>query len=79
MNMTMIDVTDIPGTQIGQEVVLLGVQNSETITAEDLADWMGTINYEACTSIAASIPRIAVDVPTELVASFETAGVSTDV
>jgi alanine racemase len=78
MNMTMIDVTDIPDVQIGTEVTMLGSQGSEVITAEDLADWMGTINYEVCTSIAASIPRIAVDVPEELVAPYESAGVPSE-
>ena len=70
MNMTMIDVTDIPEAEIGTSVTLLGVQGSERISAEDLADWMDTINYEACTSISNSIRRRAVDVPEDLLPQF---------
>jgi alanine racemase len=75
MNMTMIDVTDIPGAKIGSEVVLLGARDGESISAEQLADWTGTINYEVCTTVAASVPRIAVDVPEELRVDFEQGGI----
>ncbi len=60
MNMTMVDVTDIPGVETGSEVVLLGRQEAQTITAEQLADWAGTINYEVTTRINEVLPRIAV-------------------
>ncbi len=46
MNITMVDVTDIPGVMPGDEVVLMGHQGREEIRAEELADWLGTINYE---------------------------------
>ena len=46
MNLCMADVTDIPGVEPGESVVLLGSQRSETITADEIAGWMGTISYE---------------------------------
>ena len=60
MNMCMADVTDIPDVKMGDEVVLLGRQGNEVITAEQLASWSGTINYELTTQIQTSVPRIAV-------------------
>ncbi|MCJ7603849.1 MAG: alanine racemase [Desulfobulbaceae bacterium] len=46
MNVTVIDVTDIPGVCAGDEVTLMGMQQGRQISAEEVADWMGTINYE---------------------------------
>ncbi len=46
MNLTVFDVTDIPGAAAGDEVVLLGKQGNEIISGETLADLAGTINYE---------------------------------
>jgi alanine racemase len=58
MNMTMIDVTDVPDVREGDDVVLLGPQGAERVKAEQLAEWMGTINYEVTTRIGGHIPRI---------------------
>ena len=60
MNMTMVDITDVPSAAVGDEVVLLGADGNERITAEQLAGWAGTINYEITTRINERIPRIAV-------------------
>jgi alanine racemase len=46
MNLTLVDVTDIPGVETGDEAVLLGRQGQECITADEIAAWMGTISYE---------------------------------
>ncbi|MBW1809426.1 MAG: alanine racemase [Deltaproteobacteria bacterium] len=46
MNLVMVDVTDIPEVTLEDEVVLLGQQAGEQITAEQMADWAQTINYE---------------------------------
>ncbi|NOX25240.1 MAG: alanine racemase [Deltaproteobacteria bacterium] len=46
MNSCVIDVTDIPGVQVADEVVLLGKQNHAGISAAEVADWLHTINYE---------------------------------
>jgi alanine racemase len=44
----------------GDEVVLLGEAGEETISANDLADWAGTIGYEALTNINSRVPRVYV-------------------
>ncbi len=58
MNMFMVDVTDVPGVEPGDEVVLLGRQGDEQVTAEDLAAWFDTINYEVTTRINENITRV---------------------
>ncbi|MBT9331631.1 alanine racemase [Paracidobacterium acidisoli] len=61
MDQTVIDVTEIPGAEIGDEAVLIGQQGGETITAYDLADLAGTIPYETLCGISARVPRVMVD------------------
>jgi alanine racemase len=58
MDQTMVDVTHIPGVQIGDRVVLIGKQGREEITVNDVADRLGTINYEVVSGILARVPRI---------------------
>jgi alanine racemase len=60
MNVTMVDVTHIEDVSLEDEVVLLGAQGSERITAEDVAGWSGTIAYEVVARIAEHLPRIRV-------------------
>lgn len=60
MDQCVIDVTEIPGVQAGDEVVILGSQGDETITAYDHADAAGTIPWEIFTRIGARVPRISV-------------------
>ena len=60
MNMTLVDVTDIPSAAPGNHVVLLGAQGDEVVTADDLARLAGTINYEIVTRVAPYAPRIIV-------------------
>ena len=60
MNMLMADVTDAPEAKPEDEVVLLGTQEDEKITAEEMAEKMGTINYEVVTRINPQIKRIIV-------------------
>lgn len=61
MDMTMIDVTDIPPLQVGEECVVLGPQKgalgSDTITASEVADHVGTIPWEILTSVSRRVPR----------------------
>lgn len=57
MNMTLIDLTHVPGAAVGDEVVLIGTQADETVTADDLGSWAGTINYEIVSRIHPGIPR----------------------
>jgi alanine racemase len=60
MNSTMIDVTGIKGIAVGDEVVLIGVQNKEQIKVDELAKIQDTINNEITSSISSNIPRIIV-------------------
>jgi alanine racemase len=61
MNLTMVDVTDIPDVQLEDEVVLLGSQGNDTVSADYLAGLISTINYEIVTRINWQIPRIVVE------------------
>jgi alanine racemase len=61
MDLCMIDVTDIPGVGIDSEVVLLGPQEDDAITAYELAEWAGTIPYEITCGVSKRVPRHYVD------------------
>jgi alanine racemase len=58
MDMTMLDVTDVPGVAEGDEVVLIGAQGNERITADDIAAKTGTIAYEVLCGISCRVPRV---------------------
>ncbi len=60
MDMTMLDVTDIPGVRVGDEVVILGRQGKGNISVWELADWAGTSPYEIFCGISARVPRLDV-------------------
>lgn len=57
MDMTMVDVTDVPGAQPGDEVILLGAQGKLRIGADELAKKLGTISYEVLCGIGKRVPR----------------------
>jgi alanine racemase len=59
MDQSVIDVTDIPDVAAGDEVVILGRQGNESITAFDYAKAAGTIPWEIFTRIGARVPRVA--------------------
>jgi len=61
MNMMSIDITDIPKTQIGDEVVLIGKQGEKEISVASFSDFSQQINYELLTRLPLDIPRIVVD------------------
>ena len=58
MDMAMIDVTEVPDVSLGDEVVLLGEQGGERITARELADRAGLIEYEITCGISKRVPRV---------------------
>jgi alanine racemase len=58
MDQTMISVDHIPNVRVGDEVVLIGHQGGDVITTEEVADWLGTINYEVISEILARVPRV---------------------
>ncbi len=57
MEKVTINVSHIRNVQIGEEVVLLGKQGEDEISADEIAEWIGSINYEVVTSIAPYVPR----------------------
>lgn len=63
MNMMMVDVTHIPQAHVGSVATLLGYDGEEQISAEQLAGWMGTINYEVVARIHPSQPRYVIADP----------------
>ncbi len=62
MDMCMLDVTDVGGVRIGNEVVLIGKQGDEEITVEDVALRIGTINYEVVCNINKRVPRVYIGI-----------------
>jgi alanine racemase len=60
MDQSVVDVTDIPGVKAGDEVVILGTQGNETVSAFDHADVEGTIPWEVFTRIGQRVRRIEV-------------------
>jgi alanine racemase len=60
MDHFMADVTDIPDVRPGSDVTLIGQQGGKSVTAEELAELCGTINYEIITNISERVPRVFV-------------------
>ncbi|HOT10553.1 MAG TPA: alanine racemase C-terminal domain-containing protein, partial [Polyangiaceae bacterium] len=61
MDMTMIDMTDVPGASLRDEVAVLGPQQgplgSDCITADEIANHADTISWEILTGISRRVPR----------------------
>lgn len=60
MDLTLIDVTSVPGVQFEDEVILMGHDAGLSITAEDLARIMGTLSYEVTCGISERVSRVYV-------------------
>jgi alanine racemase len=58
MDMIMVDVTDLAPVQVGEIVTLIGQQGGESIWADEVADWIGTIPYEVLCGIGSRVPRL---------------------
>jgi len=58
MDLTMLDVGHIPQVMVGDEVVIFGNQNGESIHVDEIARLLNTINYEVVSTISARVPRI---------------------
>jgi alanine racemase len=58
MDLTMLDVGHIDGVCMEDEVVLIGRQGDDVISADDIAGQLGTINYEVVTALMARVPRV---------------------
>lgn len=57
MDMSMVDVTEVPGVHVGGRVTLLGRDGDAEISADDLAEWSGTIAYEVLARLPLHLPR----------------------
>ncbi|HMX94316.1 MAG TPA: alanine racemase, partial [Elusimicrobiota bacterium] len=57
MDQILVDVTGLRGVDVGEEVVLIGQQGGQNLTAEDLALAAGTIPYEILCGISKRVPR----------------------
>lgn len=60
MDLTLVDVTSVPGVKIGAPVVLIGKQGKQEIRAEEMADWAQTISYEIFCGVSKRVPRFYV-------------------
>lgn len=58
MDMTMVDVTDIPSVRVGDTVTLIGRDGQDAIWADELAGWTATIPYEVLCALGPRIPRV---------------------
>jgi len=57
MDQCMFDITGLEGVEEGDEIILFG-RPEDGVTADDLADIMGTINYEVICAVSSRVPRI---------------------
>jgi len=57
MDMTMLDVGGIRGVAVGDEVVAFGRQGTASLTADEIAETTGTLNYEVVARLTARVPR----------------------
>ncbi len=62
MDLTMVDLTDVPGAAVGDEVVLFGAagETGETLSLEEVARWSETLPYEIMCTIGKRVTRIFV-------------------
>ena len=58
MDQFMVDVTKIEDVKVLDEVVIIGTQNDNTITAEEVGDISGRFNYELVCEISKRVPRV---------------------
>jgi alanine racemase len=61
MDLTLLDVTDIPGVDVGDEILLLGKSEHCSITALEIAQLLETVPYEILCSIGKRVPRLYVE------------------
>ncbi len=60
MDQCMIDVTEIHGVKVGDEVILMGEDEHNIFTADTIGELIGTINYEVVCMITKRVPRVYV-------------------
>ena len=60
MDQCMVDVTNVPDVKVGDEVIIMGSDGVNAITADDIANATGTINYEICCAFGQRLPKVYV-------------------
>ena len=60
MDQLIIDISEVPEVRVGDTVTLIGREGEQSVTADELADLIGTINYEIVCMISSRIPRVYV-------------------
>ncbi len=60
MDQCMVDVTDVPDVKVGDEVILMGTDGVNTVSADYIADMTGTINYEITCALGQRLPKVYV-------------------
>jgi alanine racemase len=58
MDQFVVEISGIKGVQPGDEVVLIGQQGDDALSAEEVAAWAETINYEVVTQLMPRVPRV---------------------
>lgn len=58
MDQCMVDVTEVPGVKLGDEVVIMGSQGDLTILADEIGEKTGTINYEVVCAFGQRLPKV---------------------
>jgi alanine racemase len=61
MDQTMVDASHVKGVRLGSPVTVLGSQQGERVSADELADLAGTINYEIICGLGNRLPRVYVE------------------
>jgi alanine racemase len=61
MDLALLDATDIPGVNVGDEVILMGHSEHCSITALEIAQLLDTVPYEILCSIGKRVPRLYVE------------------
>jgi alanine racemase len=61
MDWILVDTTDIPDVQVGDQVTLLGVDGADCITAAEWAEKIDTITYEVFCRVSKRVPRVFLD------------------
>lgn len=60
MDQCMVDVTEVPNVKVGDEVIVMGSDGVNTISADTIAKATGTINYEICCAFGQRLPKVYV-------------------
>lgn len=63
MDLSMVDVGRMDDVAVGDEVVLIGRQGDAFISTDEVADWLGTINYEVVTALTQRVSRVYITSP----------------